>query len=110
MLTRYNWLSTRVGDDAVPLAGLVKGVLLPKPESNRKTAEGVAALVPLRHRRFSELLGKQWEPLFFRGAPQPEEVEIFVDNNKFNERLKELNKTAAQNPPNEDGSKSAASA
>lgn len=79
MLTRYNWLSTRVGDDAVPLAGLISGVVC----EEGKKEERLSALVPLRQRRFAELFGRAWEHLYYAQNPNPEDVEIFVDRNMY---------------------------
>ncbi|MCB0322074.1 MAG: hypothetical protein KDD69_00840 [Bdellovibrionales bacterium] len=97
MLTRYNWLSTRIGDDAVPLAGLVEVVLRSAPDDPAGQSQGITAVVPLRQRRFVELLGKQWEKLYYLGSPQQEEVEIYVDNEKFKQRVAELKGSVQQN-------------
>lgn len=110
MLTRYNWLSTRVGDDAVPIAGLVEGVLLATDSAPRSEAEGIVGLVPLRTRRFVELLGRKWESLFYRDAPQPEEIEIYVEHDKYKERLVELGGKTGPEKPGNSNSKSAVSA
>jgi len=110
MLTRYNWLSTRVGDDAVPIAGLVEGLLLPTESGSRTRAEGSIGLVPLRNRRFAELLGKKWETHFYLNAPQPEEVEIYVEHEKFKERIAQLQGSSGPNEPEDNNQKSAISA
>lgn len=89
MLTRYNWLSTRVGDDAVPLVGLVQALLLSEDEP----AVGFNALVPLRQRRFAELFGRHWESEYYAESPRQEDVDIFVDSDMFQEAVKKTAKS-----------------
>ena len=81
MLTRYNWLSTRIGDDAVPVEGFVQGLILSaadldgsKPELN-----AIDMLVPIRQRRFEEMFGKQWESIHFFDSPHPSNIKVYVD-------------------------------
>jgi len=86
MLTKYNWLSTRVGDDAVPITGLVSALL--QSEEDAKQAVDLDALVPLRQRRFVELFGRAWESIYYSSNPNPEDLEIFVDREKFADAIK----------------------
>ena len=92
MLTRFNWLSTRVGDDGVPLAGLVQGVVANTPADNNapknsKNSTKFDSLVPLRQRRLAELFGKNWENTHYAGAPHPEQIEIFASQEALAEAL-----------------------
>ncbi len=91
MLTRYNWLSTRVGDDAVSILGVVQGLVHPHSEDEGAGAVMASfdSLVPLRQRRFVELLGRQWEPTFYKDSPHPGDIEISVTNEEFVESLKQ---------------------
>jgi hypothetical protein len=77
MLTRYNWLSTRVGDDAVPVSGLVQAVV-DTMRNEGPVKVGVEALIPLRQRRFNEIFGRQWESLYFGDSPLTEELRVFA--------------------------------
>jgi len=88
-LTRYNWLSTRVGDDNVPVDGLVQCVLVLRQEGDKAEVLGLDALVPLRQRRFKELLGNGWERMYYSDSPHPDDLEIFVTIEDFNEGLKD---------------------
>ena len=90
MLTRYNWLSTRVGDDAVPADGFVQGVIYQKqPGTDTLDMFGLDALVPLRQRRFEELFGKTWEPHYYSDSPHQSNVHIFVDTAEFWDAVKD---------------------
>lgn len=90
MLTRYNWLSTRVGDDAVPADGFVQGVIYQKqPGTDSLDMFGLDALVPLRQRRFEELFGKTWESHYYSDSPHPTNVHIFVDTAEFWDAVKD---------------------
>jgi hypothetical protein len=88
MLTKYNWLSTRVGDDAVPDEGYVHGLveLVREDETAVANVEIFEALAPIRQRRFVEMFGAKWEHNLFKVAPHPEKVTLLVDSQKFNER------------------------
>ena len=88
MLTRYNWLSTRVGDDAVPVDGLVKGILVDRKADEMPEVIGLDALVPLRHRRFKELFGSKWEKTFYADSPSQTDISTYVTAEKFEEKLK----------------------
>ncbi len=76
MLTKHNWLSTRVGDDAVPMIGIVEGSLRKSLDFGKEDKEILPGLIPLRHRRFAELFGRQWESNYFSNAPMPELIEV----------------------------------
>ncbi len=76
MLTKHNWLSTRVGDDAVPMIGMVEASLSKSLEFGREDKESLPGMVPLRHRRFVEIFGKHWEMNYFSDAPMPELIEV----------------------------------
>jgi len=67
-LTRYNWLSTRVGDEGVPEDGLIQAKIAGEPYN---------ALVPLRQRRFDEVLGNNWESEYFPNSINPRDVRVF---------------------------------
>lgn len=90
MLTRYNWLSTRVGDDAVPSEGFVQGIVYnSRPGFERIEVLGLDALVPLRQRRFEELFGKSWERVFYDDSPHHGSVQVFVERAEYAETLKD---------------------
>jgi hypothetical protein len=81
MLTRYNWLSTRVGDDAVPVAGLLLGLL----RVNKPTP--LPVLVPLRNRRFTEVFGRQWETKLYKNPINADTVEVYTTQSSLEEAL-----------------------
>ncbi len=89
MLMQYNWLSTRVGDHAVPVNGLVQGLVILRSQ-NEKHPEvlGLDALVPLRQRRFRDLFGAEWERQFYLRSPDADDIELFVDEQTFNTMLR----------------------
>ena len=102
MLTRYNWLSTRVGDDAVPSSGLLQGIVIDRHANEKTEVVGFDALVPLRHRRLKELLGNHWEQTFFIDSPHPNDIAVFVDHEQFERELSrkmELNKKGLLDAP-----------
>jgi hypothetical protein len=84
MLTKYNWLSTRIGDDGVPLAGLVKGGI--EGEGGRNF-EALDIVVPLRQRRFVELFGRKWEANYYGDGPTPEDIRVFITNAEYEARI-----------------------
>ena len=88
MLTKYNWLSTRVGDDAVPEEGFVHGLveLATGDQAASANVETFEALAPIRQRRFIEMFGAKWEHNMFRIAPHPESITLLVDSEKFKDR------------------------
>ncbi len=88
MLTKYNWLSTRIGDDSVPLVGVVHAILkvLNKDETSKHLF--MDALVPLRQRRFSEILGRQWENTYYRYSPNQDDLEIFTETEEYENQLR----------------------
>lgn len=88
MLTRYNWLSTRVGDDAVPDDGLVQ-VLFLAEKTGSKNPKYIEAAIPIRMRRFKESFGPRWESTFYSDAPHPNEIDAYVNPSEFYEQ-KEL--------------------
>lgn len=73
-LTRYNWLSTRVGDEGVPEDGLIQSSI---------SGELHGTLVPLRQRRFEELLGSDWEEEYFPQRVNPRDVRVFKSPSEF---------------------------
>lgn len=84
MLNRYNWLSTRVGDDAVPDDSLVQAIIT---NQDSKMVWGLPALVPIRQRRFKELFGSRWERKFYPEAKEPNDVTVLADTNKYQPEL-----------------------
>lgn len=89
MLTRGNWLSTRIGDDSVPMDGLVQAILETSdrdPSLSQKA--GLDALVPLRKRRFKEMLGARWEHLYYFVERTAFKTRIFVKTEEFSDALK----------------------
>ena len=82
MLTRYNWLSTRVGDDAVPVTGLVLG----------KIADGdstpLSPLAPIRQRRFVDLYGRQWEKKLYGEQIDSDLIEVHTSPESLNKANK----------------------
>jgi len=101
MLTRYNWLSTRVGDDSVPIDGLVQGILRPA-DPKQDDAVGFDALVPLRQRRFKELLGDKWHRSHYADSPKESSIEVYVDNEEFRDGLKQRFPRAVEKKSKED--------
>ncbi len=89
MLTRYNWLSTRVGDYNVPADGLTQGILIDRTEGKKPEVAGLDTLVPLRQRRYKELFGTQWEKSFFDDSPHPDDLIVYVDYKEFTQALKQ---------------------
>jgi hypothetical protein len=87
MLTRYNWLSTRLNDDAVPPSGLIYGIVLDRRLEQTKTLE-FETLVPLRQRRLKDLFGENWERKYYKNNPHPNDILTFVDRAEFEARLK----------------------
>ena len=87
MLTRFNWLSTRIGDNAVPQDGLVKGIVINR-EEEKAGVFGLDALVPLRQRRFKELFGANWERLYYYNSPHQGDLEVHIDSREFEAALK----------------------
>ena len=88
MLTRYNWLSTRVGENAVPVDGIVQAILLLSDNTGKPEVVGLDALVPLRQRAFARLLGGRWERTHYLNAPRESDLEVFVENEEFRDTLK----------------------
>ncbi len=104
MLTKYNWLSTRVGDDAVPVDGLLQGVLtLQVGEDQHSEVVPMDALVPLRQRRFQQLLGDVWQRNYYNDAPKERDVIIVTDVDAFDaavqRRINELKDGPSEVPP-----------
>jgi len=89
MLRRYNWLSTRVGDDAVPGHGLVQALVVsPDLETGKPELISFDMLVPIRQRRYDEMFGKQWESLYFIDSPHPANIRVFVEVEQFKQAMK----------------------
>ncbi|MCC6953078.1 MAG: hypothetical protein IT290_03070 [Deltaproteobacteria bacterium] len=84
MLTRYNWLSTRIGDDAVPVDGLVQTIVVIR-KGDKGEAVPMDAVVPIRQRRLREIFGARWEATYYGDAPHSSTVQVFVDPAEFNE-------------------------
>ncbi len=84
MLTRYNWLSTRLNDDSVPTSGLIYGIVLDTKivDPQHKKFE---TLVPIRQRRMKELFGANWEKKYYANNPHPNNIKTFVDKEEFAE-------------------------
>lgn len=80
MLSRYNWLSTRVGDESVPKDGLISGSI--RLGEQQKT---FPAFAPLRQRRFSEILGEDWERQYYSDAPHPRNIKVVGDDTTSSE-------------------------
>jgi len=95
-LTRYNWLSTRVGDSAVPADGLIQAVVLDRTGGDRPEALGMDALVPLRQRRFKELLGSKWETQFYSHSPSANDVDIYEEISEYHEGLSMIREQVAR--------------
>jgi len=87
VLTKYNWLATRVGDDGVPLDGLLQAVIVDRHTGGRPVVQGFEAMAPLRQRRFKDLSGSDWERTFYRESPYGSDIQIFVDNAYYQETL-----------------------
>lgn len=87
MLTKYNWLSTRVGDDGVPLDGLIQAVVIDRARIASPEAIGMEALVPIRQRRLKELFGPTWEQRFYRDTPHHRDIDVWVDVESYNDDL-----------------------
>lgn len=89
MLTKYNWLSTRVGDDAVPQDGLVQGVVIDRLSTKERPIIKLEALVPLRQRRFTEIFGSNWENSLYYDNPHPNDIRISVSPATYKKNLSE---------------------
>jgi len=88
MLTKYNWLSTRIGDDSVPLVGVVHGILKHVTKDHLTKYLFMDALAPLRQRRFTEILGKHWEHTYYRYSPTQEDIDIFTQTEEYENQLR----------------------
>lgn len=94
-LVRSNWLSTRIGDDAVPDDGLVQAIVYQVNRlghsdgdaSKQQIAGAFSALVPLRRRRFRELSGDVGMQLLYSGLPENEAIGVFRDAAEFSRNL-----------------------
>ena len=87
MLTRYNWLSTRVDDDAVPKSGLLYGLVVDRKADHADIFE-FETLVPLRQRRMKELLGSNWERRYYQTHIHPNDIFVFADKDDYETKLK----------------------
>jgi hypothetical protein len=96
MLIRYNWLSTRVGDSAVPVDGLIQAVVLDRTAGERPEVLGLDTLVPLRQRQFKELLGPKWEEQFYAVKPSSNDIDIYEEIHEFRDGLREIREQAAK--------------
>ena len=94
MLIRYNWLSTRVGDSAVPVDGLIQAVALDRTAGERPEVLGLDALVPLRQRQFKELLGPKWEEQYYDQQPSGSDIDIYEEIQDYKEGLREVRENA----------------
>jgi hypothetical protein len=52
-------------------------------------------LVPLRQRRYVEILGKSWEKNFYKNSPYAEDLEIFVKTEDYENVLRTFNAVPA---------------
>ncbi len=96
MLTRYNWLSTRVGDDPVPQEGFVRALVLDRSESQfEPSAIKFEHAVPLRNRRFDELLGANWKKEFYQEEISQSDMKICTTLESY-EKVVGENKNRAQ--------------
>lgn len=95
MLTRYNWLSTRIGDDSVPIVGVVHAILKQLKKDKEEKYLFMDVLVPLRQRRYVEILGKSWEKNFYKNSPYAEDLEIFVKTEDYENVLRTFNAVPA---------------
>ena len=89
MLTKFNWMSTRVGDDAVPMLGIIRATITKSVDFEKKEVKEIDGLIPLRTRRLAELFGKPWELNYFADAPSPEQIEVFTKADKEEEKKPE---------------------
>lgn len=78
-LTKYNWLSTRIGDNAVPENGIVYALNIHSTLNGGQTVEGLSSVVPLRQRRFKEIFGPQWEKMLFPNSSETHRVEVHLN-------------------------------
>ena len=84
MLNRNNWLSTRLGDDAVSVDGLVQAIVIDRSiNPDRPEVIGFDALVPLRQRRFKELLGSRWDVSYYGDSSHPMDIEPFSVRDRY---------------------------
>lgn len=90
MLMQFNWLSTRVGDDAVPANGLVFGVVVAPATDDGESAKvhGIEGLAPLRQRRLMQLFGRTWESDYYVQSFHPDDINVYVDQEEFKIGLK----------------------
>ncbi len=89
VLTRYNWLSTRVGDDAVPDEGFVHSLVLKTElDGGKPELAALDMLVPIRQRRYDEMFGKSWEGAFFVDSPHPNHIRVYVDRDEYQQAMK----------------------
>lgn len=96
MLTRYNWLSTRVGDSAVPVDGLITAIVLDRSVGERPDLIGLDSAVPLRQRRFKELLGPKWEAQYYSNNPSSNDIDIYELIEEFHEGYSEINEQVSK--------------
>ena len=87
MLTRYNWLSSRVDDDIVPKNGSLYSIVADK--KNKHVFE-FETLVPLRQRRMKELFGSNWEKKYYQTNVRSNEIFIFANKSDYEEKLRKM--------------------
>lgn len=92
MLVRFNWLSTRVGDDAVPTDGLVQAIVINRPKAEQAVVFGLDAVVPLRQRRYKVLFGSQWEHVHYSTNPHPDDISVYVEPEVYEQEIKRKQK------------------
>ena len=96
-LTRYSWLSTRIGDELVPDDGLVQALIYGQPDpmlSMGKPIGGLSSLVPIRKRRFHVLFGENWQVRLYAQAPSEQLIKVFT---KFSDFQKGINTEGSNN-------------
>jgi len=96
MLTRYNWLSTRVGDNPVPPEGFVRTILLDRSKKGEDAIITVGNSIPLRQRRFKELIGETFEKDFYHCRIYRKDIFPYSTDGEFEKGLEKFKQMAAQ--------------
>ena len=96
MLTRYNWLSTRIGDNPVPPEGFVRTILLDRSKQGEDAIITVENSIPLRQRRFKELIGETFEKDYYHCRIYRKDIFPYPTDNEFEEGLKKFKQLASE--------------